>query len=403
MDRIRQSLDNNNFVFWEEIARDGAQGKTILSGTQRAEIAIKQSEIFGKHAPDHLVYAAGFSAIGQDEILAIEEVAEKVDTCNIAVNCRTIRKEIDLTISAVKKAKFPRVAFVMPTSARLCDLMLHKTQEEALAFGLDIAKYALDKAGGIPVDVQLAGSFDADPIFIAKAARLFEACGISVVHLGDTRGGCYPKEIGRYFDKLIENSSNNLHYGVHLHNDLGFALVNNFAALTRGIKLCATSWLGIAERNGLVQTEMLLTHLAYEPEKLKARLNIDGEHFFKSLPNLKLQHPLVHKVSEYTEVPIKVTDPIIGKGVNTISTGTPFVDRKSFEAFDPEEVLGIPRKVFVTQLASRRIIIEKCKELGYTLTDEQIISVLKIVKNEAYSTGVAIIPEKRLHEIFSTI
>jgi hypothetical protein len=53
---------------------------------------------------------------------------------------------------------------------------------------------------------------------------------------------------------------------------------------------------------------------------------------------------LLLKVSEYTGVDLKVTDPIVGTGVNSISTGTPFVDTKSFQPFDPKAVLDINKK-----------------------------------------------------------
>jgi len=403
MDRIVKSLKNKNFVFWEEIARDGAQAKTLLSEVQRAEIANSHSQIFGENAPDHLVFAAGFISIGKEEKEIIKRLSETVDNCYLAVNCRSSRTEIDDSIDAIKTAKFPRIAYVFPGSERLCRLMLRKTQKEALLQGIEIAKYAKDNAGDIPVDVQIAGSFDAEPEFIAEAASALKEQGIAITHLGDTRGRIYPNETANYMNELIKKSDSDQLYGLHFHNDLGFSLANNLEAIKQGVTLSATSWLGLAERNGLVSTELLTFLLAYEPEFINKRLGFDGKNLFISPPNIKLLKQVAEKVSKYTGINLKVTDPIVGTGVNTISTGTPFVDTVSFQPFDSYEILDIPRKIYVTQLASKRIIKEVSLEMGFTLSENQIEILLEKVKEIAYKKNRSIMPEEELIELFTNV
>ncbi len=403
MDRIAESLRNKRFVFWEEIARDGAQAKTILSAKQRIEIAKAHAKMFGEHAPDHLVFAAGFVSIGRDEVDAIKLMADEVDNCYLAVNCRSSKKEIKDSIDAVKRAQYARVAYVMPISERMCQLMLHKKPKEVLKQGVDIAKYAVDKAGGMPVDVQLAASFDIDPEFIADASATLKEEGIAIAHLGDTRGRLYPVEVADYMQKLLKNSDDDQLYGVHFHNDLCFALSNNLECIKQGVTLAATSWLGLAERNGLARTELMSFHMAYQKEKIKQRFGFDGEKLFLTPPDLKMLEKIAFKVSEYTGVELKVTDPIVGTGVNSISTGTPFVDTKSFQPFDPKEVLDINKKILVTQLASARVIKEAGDILGYSFTDEQIKEALKIIKHRAYELNRAITPKKELIEIFDKV
>ncbi len=403
MDKIKNALQAKKFVFWEEVARDGAQAKTIMSAEQRIDIARRHAEIFSGFGADHLVFAAGFVSIGKEEELIIQQVAENVETCSVAVNCRSVRSEIDMSYNAVKRAKSPRIAYVFPTSERLCRLMLHKSQAEALTQGIEIAKYAKDKIGDIPLDVQLAASFDADPIFIAEAAAKLCEAGVTIAHLGDTRGRIYPKETAAYLNKMLKNSEKGQLYGSYFHNDMGFALVNNLAAIHRGINLSATSWLGLAERNGLLATELLTLHLGLEPEKIKLRLDIVGEHFFGAPVNLKKMHEITSLVSQYTGVPLKVTDPVCGTGVNSISTGTPFVDTVSFQPFDPEKILGMPKQVYVTQLASKRVLAEVSKKMGYELSDSQLDILLSIVKSTAYTLNRSVFPDKELHDLFQKI
>ncbi|NJO87624.1 MAG: hypothetical protein HC831_00685 [Chloroflexia bacterium] len=112
---------------------------------------------------------------------------------------------------------------------------------------------------------------------------------------------------------------------------------------------------------------------------------------------------IAFKVSEYTGVDLKVTDPIVGTGVNSISTGTPFVDTKSFQPFDPKTILDINKKILVTQLASARVIKEAGDILGYSFTDDQIKEALEIIKHRAYELNRAITPKKELIEIFDKV
>lgn len=404
MDRIVDSLQNKRVVFWEEIARDGAQAKTILNAKQRIEIAKLHAQLFNHNGPDHLVFAAGFYSIGKEEQLIIRQLAHEVDNCYLAVNCRNSKQEITDSIEAIKHAKYGRVAFVSPFSDRLCHIMLHKSLKETIKTTIDMAKFALDKANGLPVDVQLAAAFDcSEPALVGEIASALHEEGIATIGMGDTQGKTYPYELKDFLLKVKQNMHPDVCLSAHLHNDLGFALENNLEALRQGVFLPSTSWLGLAERNGLCRTELLTFILAHQPQKLKQRVGIDGQKLFLSAPNLKMLPKIAQKVSELAQKPITITDPIIGTGVNSISTGTPFVDTLSFQAFDPYKVLGIPKKVYVTQLASARVIREVSMQMGFNLNDEQIKESMEIVKEKAYKIGRSIFPDEELLDIFTNI
>ena len=401
MDRIKKTLQEKRFVFWEEIARDGAQAKTILSGKQRVEIAKMHSKIFGENAPDHLVFAAGFTSIAPQEVDTIKFLADNVDTCQIAVNCRSVKDEIIESINAIKNAKYPRVAFVLPASERLCQLMLHKTPREVFDFALDFSKFVLDKANGIPADIQLAAAYDGDPILIAELADALTEMGIATIGLGDTRGKIYPLEIRKFYNTLFQHAKKNPLIAPHLHNDLSFAIQNTIEGLFQGVTFASTSWLGLAERCGLAHTEVLTFLLGYQNDKLIDRIGVDCANLFYNELDLK-QIPIISQlVSKYTNTPLKVNDIIVGTGVNSISTGTPFVDTVSFQPFDPKEVLGIEKEILVTQLASKRIITEAAKRLGFVIdNDENINEILRMVKTYCYSKNISLFPDSELIKLF---
>jgi 2-isopropylmalate synthase len=311
------------------------------------------SKIFGDNAPDHLVFAAGFTSIAPQEVDTIKFLADNVDTCQIAVNCRSVKDEIIESINAVKNAKYPRVAFVLPASERLCELMLHKTPREVFDFALDFSKFVLDKVNGIPADIQLAAAYDGDPILIAELADALTEMGIATIGLGDTRGKIYPLEIRNFYNTLFKHSKNTPLIAPHLHNDLGFALQNTIEGLYQGVTFASTSWLGLAERSGLLRTELLTFLLAYQKENLFDRIGVDCSNLFYNELDLK-QIPIISSlVSKYTNVPLKVNDIIVGTGVNSISTGTPFVDTVSFQLSTLKKFWVLKKKFWLLNLQAK--------------------------------------------------
>ncbi len=402
MDQIVESLKAGKVVIWEEVARDGAQAKTLLTGEQRVEIARMTSELFRGHGHRHLVFAAGFPSIGKREFEAIRALADQVDTCHLASNGRAMREDVDLCIDSVRGARHPRAAIVFPVGGTLTRSMLKKEPHELVDFGADILKYALDRSGGIPIDMQLAGASENEPEFVAEVANRFYELGASTIGFADSIGVFYPFECERYIDRLRARVNPEIPLSTHFHNDLGFASINNIMAMRRDVKLITSSWLGLGERNGLLATEQLLFMLGYQEERIEERTGISTRPFTEGI-DLKLIYPIAKRVSEFTGVPFKITDPIVGTGINTISTGTPFVTPEAFQPFDAKKVLGIEQQVFLTQLANRRVVRKVAQELGRELEDGQVAWLLNWVKETAFSRGRAVIDKAEFAQVIDQL
>jgi 2-isopropylmalate synthase len=395
-DRIQETLLDGKMVIWEEVARDGAQAKTLMTGQERVEVAKSTARIFGESAADHLVFAVGFPSIFQKEFEFVRMQADMVDECHLAVTGRAIREEVDLCIRSVKGARYPRLGIVVPGSEELCQTMIHQSLREGLRSAVDIYSYALDKSDGIPVDVQIADAFSSDPLLIADTINELIEMGVGTIDLGDSLGKMYPAEIRDFYRILNQNVSVKGMLGTHLHNDLGLALPNNIEAIREGALLISTSWLGLGERSGLLPTEIFLFLMSYEKEKLMSRFGFNSNDFFYNDLDLKQIIEASALVSRYTGVEPKISDPIVGTGVNSISTGTPFVNPVFFQPFDPEEVLGVKQKTFATQLASHRLVKKVTSDLGFDLSPDQVGAVLNFIKTETYNRGEAIIPGSEL-------
>lgn len=392
MDLIRESARNGFVIFHEEVARDGAQGKTLLLGPQRIAIAKRQSALFQGNGHRQLVFNAGFPSIGPEEQNVIRELIASVDSCYLGVSGRATFEEADLLIKSISGARFGRISIALPTSEQMCFTMLRKTPQQCLQHALEITKYILDADTNSVLDFALVDVPRAALDFVADAALQLTDAGASMIIICDTVGSLYPAESRRMFDALQKGTSGAVSFVAHMHNDLGFGLVNTLEALNAGVRGLTSSWLGLGERAGMPATEQLLFSLGHELEDLASRLDVSSA-IWPGTIDLRAIVPLARYVSQTTGRPLLVTDPIVGSGVNSISTGTPFVNPGLYQPFDPEVTLGVSRKVLLTPLASKRVVAAVAKRLGWTLNSSELSEALIWIKAEAYERGVGIIEE----------
>lgn len=396
IDMPRQAATAGRLVIWEEAARDGAQAKTIMSGDQRARIANQTGEVFGAAGPSQVIFAAGFPAIGVDEVRAMRVLAEKVDNCSLASHGRATRQDIDLGFESLRDACHPRVTFWIPVSDVMSHTLGIASRQAALDHGLEILAYALDKNAGVPIDVALVDASGSDPGHVAVAISALSDAGAGIVKVCDTVGRFYPRQIRQFFQEMFKRlGGQDVAVGLHLHNDLGFALANNLEAIALGARVVASSWLGLGERNGLAATEQLVFALSESVSATHSSLGVATD-LWTVQPDLQRLVPIARAVSDITEVPIKVTDAIVGTGVNTISTGTPFLNPDVFRPFDPQALLGVDPQVHLTQLASKRVLQAIAAERDLVLTDAALDSAMHWVKAKAYQRNTPIIEKPEL-------
>lgn len=395
-DLVQESARAGHLVVWEEVARDGAQANTLLSGKQRISVARAQAALFGEDGPHHLIFAAGFPAVCVEEREAIREVVDAIDTCQLACHARCRREDIDLALQGLRGARYGRLTLIVPTSERLAGALLHQSVETALAQVRSMVRYALDRDGSIAVDLALMDAPHADRQMLIESIAVLAEEGIGVAKICDSMGELYPAQIRSLIRDVVRQVPQGTVPGVHLHNDFGLALANNLEAVQEGVRVVSSAWLGLGERNGLAATEQILASLAYQPDRFNDRLPGVGK-IWKTVPDLRGVTPIARHVSEVTGVPLKVTDPIVGTGINVRATGTAFVAPGHFQPFDPAVLLGVPPRMRLTQLASHRLVSAYATELGHTLTAEQANTALQWVKSYAYRQGTSVIPR----EVFS--
>ncbi|MCX5409600.1 2-isopropylmalate synthase [Streptomyces sp. NBC_00335] len=393
VDVVRESAGAGRVVLFEESARDGAQAKTLMSADFRVRLAREQGAVFGTDGPRHVVFAAGFPSVCGQEFEATRQVAlEAQESVSPSAICRGTVEDVRLALSAVRGAAHGRIMVIVAASEATARALVHTDARAALDRGLDVVKEAVDRAGGTAVDVCLVDAPRADHALVAEYAGRMTAQGAATIVLADTVGDLLPGQTRDLFRRVAAGAGRDTVLVSHLHNDLGLGLANTLAALESGARVAACSWLGMAERSGMVATEQLLFLLAHDRAKAAYVLGPDCEPWWTE-PDLTRLPGIARMVSAETGVPLTVTAPIVGTGVATISTGTPFTHPRTFQPYDPERHLGLAPTVVLTHLASRRVLRAVAERLGHHLDPDRTGEALTWVKDRAYRLNQAQVPD----------
>lgn len=387
---LPETIRAGRLVLCEEVARDGAQGKTLLLGPQRVDLFRRTAQVMGDHADECLVSMLGFPAIGPDEVDCVEQCLEALDVGYQQVVCRTIEQDLLQCIALMRDAHAGRVLFVVPASRVLASAMMHTTPEGALEEAVRLLRLGLEEAAGeVSIDVCLADIGRAEPEAVADAANRLTREGAEVIMLADTVGRLHPLGHRERLCRITERLEPEVCVHAHFHNDLGLALALNLQALELGHRMFGTSWLGLGERSGLGNTEELLGVLATATDGQLQDLGVDRDRLGISGWHPERIVETARAASAALDMPRRVTDPFVGTGVNSISTGTPFVAPGAFQPYDAEGLLGVSRTVELTHLASTRVVEEVARARGIALDREAAMALRDRIKVAAYSSGSA--------------
>jgi 2-isopropylmalate synthase len=387
---LPETLRDGRLVLCEEVARDGAQAKTLLLGPQRVDLFRRTAEVMGEYADECLVSMVGFPAIGPGEVDCVRQCLEALDVGYQQVVCRTIERDLLQCIELMRDAHAGRVLFVVPASRPLASAMLHATPEEALEEAVRLLRLGLEEAAGeVSIDVCLADIGRAEPDAVADAANRLTREGAEVIMMADTIGRLHPLGHRDRLTRITRRLEPEVCVHAHFHNDLGLALGLNLQALELGHRMFGTSWLGLGERSGLGNTEELLGVLATATDGQLEDLGTDRDRLGISGWRPERIVETARAAASVLDMPRRVTDPFVGTGVNSISTGTPFVAPDAFQPYDAEGVLDVPRRVELTHLASTRVVEEVARGLGVKLSREAAATIRDMIKAEAYASGSA--------------
>lgn len=293
--------------FDDETLRDGLQSPSVKDPPIETKIEIlRLMDRLGIHTADIGLPGAGPRAVADVTRLAREIVDSKL---SIGANCaaRTLRNDIDpvARISQAVGLSIECCTFIGSSPIRQYaegwDVdWIRKTSEEAVSYAVGL---------GLPVMYVTEDTSRARPETLEKLYTTAIEAGASRICLADTVGHATPdgaRNMVRWAKRLVDRTGGDVKIDWHGHRDRGFGLANALAALVAGADRVHGTGLGIGERVGNAEMDLLLVNL-----NLLGWIETD----LSPLPEYG------RLIAEATGVPLPANYPVLGEDAFRTGTG----------------------------------------------------------------------------------
>ena len=301
--------------------------------------------------------------ISKDHFDATKTIIKQGLKADIVSHGRALKEDIDISLKC--DAKWA-AAYLGISDIHLKD-KLRITREEALKRAVETVEYA--KSHGLKIRFTVEDGSRADPKFLIQVCKALEDAGVDRISLPDTVG--IMKPIGMYnFVKKVR-SEVKVPLDAHVHNDIGFALANAFAACDAGVDQIHTTIDGIGERTGipsLAETAVALTYLYKSTNDFRLDMLVD----------------LSRIIEQYTSIIPYDSKPIVGSTAYKHKAGTHLAailrNPAAYEPIPPR-VVGNRRKIVFGELAGKTGAAYLMSILGLEKDDKQAKKVSVGLKN----------------------
>jgi 2-isopropylmalate synthase len=261
----------------------------------------------GIHTADIGLPGAGPRAEGDVRALAREIADARLP---IAANCaaRTVRADIEPIARVVQDTGVPIEACTFIGSSPIRQYAEDWTLDRMLKATEDAVRFAVGE--GLSVMFVTEDTTRARPETLKALYTLAIECGARRICLADTVGHATPhgvQQLVRFIrNEIIEPSGEPVKLDWHGHRDRGLGLANTLAAIEAGVNRVHGTALGIGERVGNTEMDLLLVNL-----------HLLGMH----RSDLSKLPEYVHAVSRATGVPIPPSYPVFGEDAFRTGTG----------------------------------------------------------------------------------
>jgi 2-isopropylmalate synthase len=312
------------------------------------------------------IIEAGFPIASEGDFEAVKKISAEIRTVTVAGLARAVPADIDKCWQALEGAARPRIHTFLATSDIHLKYKFNKTRGEAL----DIAVKAVERARKLCGEVEFSAE-DAGRTEINYLCTIFDAvvdAGATIVNVPDTVGYQTPAEYGQLIRTLRERlkNSDRITISTHCHDDLGLAVANSLAAIENGARQVECALNGIGERAGNAALEEIVMALDTRKRYYNVTTGVKTEELYRSSQLL----------CELTGKDVQVNKAIVGANAFAHEAGIHqdgmLKNAVTYEIMSPERV-GVPRSMIVLGKHSGRHALEaRYRELGYTLTREQL-------------------------------
>jgi 2-isopropylmalate synthase len=271
----------------------------------------------------------------------------------------------DPQVAALRESGASVVTLVAKSHDRHVELALRTTLAENLRMIRDTVSHLTAEGQQVFLDAEhFFDGYRANRDYALEVLRTAYGAGAQVIALCDTNGGMLPGWIGDVVHDVVGTAG--VRVGIHCHNDTGCAVANTLAAVDAGATHVQGTVNGYGERTGNADLIAVVANL-----QLKLGRQV--------LPEGLLQEATrtAHAVAEVTNVPPASRQPYVGSSAFTHKAGLHAsaikVDPDLYQHMDPIGV-GNDMRLLVSDMAGRASIELKGRELGYDLSDRELVT-----------------------------
>ncbi|MFN2433094.1 MAG: LeuA family protein [Gemmatimonadota bacterium] len=293
--------------FDDETLRDGLQSPSVTDPSIERKIEILHlMDELGIHSADIGLPGAGPRAVADVKRLAREIVSARLA---IRANCaaRTLKQDVDPIAAISDEVGLPIEACTFIGSSPIRQYVEGWDVDRICRLAEESVSYAVGR--GLPVMMVTEDTTRSLPQALEKIYTVAIEAGARRICLADTVGHATPdgvRNLVRFAKSLVARSDEDVKVDWHGHRDRGLGLANALTAIVNGADRVHGTALGVGERVGNVEMDLLLGNL-----KLLGWIEND----------LSRLGDYCGLVAAATGVPLPVNYPVVGRDAFRTGTG----------------------------------------------------------------------------------
>ena len=313
------------------------------------------------------VIEAGFAISSPGDFESVKSIAGLIKNCTVASLSRALTKDIDAAWEAVKIAADPRIHTFIATSPVHMEYKLKMSPEQVIERTAEMVKYASKYTSNIEFSCEDA--MRSDPEFLVRVCDTAIKNGAKVLNIPDTVGYTTPAEMKAMIEYLIKNvpNSDKAEFSVHCHNDLGMAVANALGGVQGGALQVECTINGLGERAGNTSLEEVVMAIKTRPDLYAEPPRIDTKQIYRTS---KLVYNIIGQSAPNNK-------PIVGANAFAHESGIHqhgvLANKSTYEIMTPESVGIQQNQMVLGKHSGKHAFTERLKELGYDLSDDQIV------------------------------
>ncbi len=310
------------------------------------------------------IIEAGFAISSPGDFEAIKRIGDEVEGPVVCSLARAREEDIKRAWEALRDAPKRRIHTFHSTSDIHLKYQFRVSREEALRRSVEMVRLArsfVDDVEFSPMDATRT-----DVGYLLDVVEAVVAAGASTVNIPDTVGYTTPDEFGELIRSVKERIGKAAVISVHCHNDLGLAVANSLAAVKNGAGQVECTVNGIGERAGNCSMEEVVMALRTRKEFFGASTNINTKEIIRTS----------RLVSKITGINVQPNKAIVGTNAFAHESGIHqdglLKEKTTYEIIRPEDIGLKSAQLVLGKHSGRHAFKTRLKELGYSLSQEEI-------------------------------